>query len=597
MAENINGVRADEEVKRYKKMSVVKRLFSYLKPYKMKVFIVVLLMIVIMVSTLINPMLLEVAIDKCIGNNDVTGLIYMAIAMVTMNLVAMFAMKGRIKLMSSITNNILINIREDLYTHIQKLSFGFFDSRPVGKILARVIGDIDSLKELFDTSIMNLIPEMLTLVCVAVMMFVMNYKLAFCALVIIPLLFLGIFTIEKIGTEKWRKFRQKKSNLNGFIHEDFSGIKLVQAFAAENSRKKSFKDMNGDMIKSFISCVRISDLFWPLVSTSSGLGTILVYIFGAKFIQGGELEVGTLISFTWYVTMFWRPIIKLSDFYNSLITNIAGGERIFEILDMEPEIFAGDHCKEMPTIDGRVEFKNVGFAYDKDTTVLNDISFNVEKGSSIALVGATGAGKTTIINLISRFYDVNSGAVLIDGIDVRNVTLESLRSQMGIMLQDTFLFSASIKENIRYGKLDASDEEIIEAAKAVNAHDFIMKLPKGYDTEINERGSRLSVGQRQLISFARALLANPRILILDEATSNIDTATEILVQRGIQKLLKGRTSFVIAHRLSTIRDCDRIMVINGGSIEESGTHEELLAKKGYYYDLYMAQYRFLKEGA
>lgn len=597
MAENVNGIKADEKLRKYSKTSVVKRLFSYLKPYKKEVVIVVLLMIIIMISTLINPMLLGIAIDEFIAKKNVTGLIYMAGAMILINIAAMLAFKGRIRLMSSITNNILINIREELYTHIQKLSFGFFDSRPVGKILARVIGDIDSLKDLFDASIMRLIPEVLTLICVGVVMFVMNFRLALCALIIMPVLFIGIFTIERIGTEKWRKFRQKKSNLNGFIHEDFSGIKLVQAFAAEDNRKRSFKEMNDSMIDSFISCVKVNDFFWPIVSMCSGVGTMLVYIFGVKFIQNGTVEVGTLISFTWYVSMFWKPIIRLSDFYNSLITNIAGGERIFEILDMEPDIYASEESKDMPKINGNVEFKNVSFSYDESTQVLNDVSFNVEEGQSIALVGATGAGKTTIINLISRFYDVNEGAVLIDGHDVKSVTLESLRSQMGIMLQDTFLFSATIKENIKYGKLDASDEEVIKASKAVNAHDFIMKMPKGYDTEINERGSRLSVGQRQLISFARALLANPRILILDEATSNIDTATEILVQKGIEQLLKGRTSFVIAHRLSTIRDCDKIMVINNGNIQECGTHDELLEIKGYYYDLYMAQYKFLKEGA
>lgn len=295
--------------------------------------------------------------------------------------------------------------------------------------------------------------------------------------------------------------------------------------------------------------------------------------------------------------MFWRPIMNISNFYNTLITNFAAAERIFEIMSIEPDIVSLDNAKEMPKIKGSVEFKDVVFSYDEDTDVLKNVSFKVNAGDSIALVGATGAGKTTIINLISRFYDVNSGEVLIDGINVGDVTLDSLRSQMGIMLQDTFLFSASIKENIRYGRLDATDEEVIAAAKAVNAHDFIMKLDKGYDTEVNERGSRLSVGQRQLISFARALLANPRILILDEATSNIDTYTEILVQQGINKLLKGRTSFVIAHRLSTIRDCSKIMVIDDGQIVESGTHDELLKLKGYYYNLYMAQYRFLKEGA
>ena len=296
-----------------------------------------------------------------------------------------------------------------------------------------------------------------------------------------------------------------------------------------------------------------------------------------------------------YVGMFWRPIMNLSSFYNTLITNFSAADRIFDILDVQPVI--KNSLRPIGKIQGNVEFKNVSFSYDEENEVLKNVSFKAAKGEKIALVGATGAGKSTIVSLLSRFYDPTKGKILVDGKDIKNVDLESLRSQMGIMLQDTFLFSDSIMENIRYGRLDATDQEVINAAKAVNAHKFIMELEKGYDTEVNERGSRLSLGQRQLISFARALLANPRILILDEATSNIDTQTEKLVQEGIEKILHGRTSFVVAHRLSTIRDCDKIMVINNGEIEEVGNHEELLKKKGSYYELYMAQYNFLSEGA
>jgi len=295
--------------------------------------------------------------------------------------------------------------------------------------------------------------------------------------------------------------------------------------------------------------------------------------------------------------MFWRPIMNISNFYNTLITNFAAAERLFEIMDIEPDIVDAKNAEKMPKIKGLVEFKNVTFGYEDNVTILDDITFKVRAGETIALVGPTGAGKTTIISLISRFYDTQIGEILIDGRDIKTVDIESLRSQMGIMLQDTFLFSATIKENIRYGKLEATDNEVIAAAKAVSAHEFIMKLENGYDTEVNERGSRLSVGQRQLISFARALLANPRILILDEATSNIDTFTERLVQTGIKKLLHDRTSFVIAHRLSTIRDCHKIMVIDGGKIIEAGSHEELMNNKSLYYDLYMSQYKFLSEGA
>ena len=592
-----NATNQDEKIQFHSKTYILKKLGAYLKPFKSKVFIVVLLMIFVMVCSLLNPYLLKVALDDYVLNYNVKGLFVIALALIGLNLVSLFAARLRIIMMSKITNNILVTIRNDLYTHIQKLSFSFFDNRPVGKILARVMGDVNALRELFATSITSFIPELLSLVLVTIVMFSLNFKLAIAAIILLPILGISMFAIEAFSTKRWGVYRQKRSNLNAYTHEDFSGIKVVQGFASEKKTSKNFYNMVKDMMDAFNNSVRLNDLFWPLVELSWGVGTIIVYWLGAKLIGASDISIGTLIAFSMYITMFWRPIMNISNFYNTLITNFAAAERIFEIMSIEPDIVSLDNAKEMPKIKGSVEFKDVVFSYDEDADVLKSVSFKVNAGDSIALVGATGAGKTTIINLISRFYDVNSGEVLIDGINVADVTLDSLRSQMGIMLQDTFLFSASIKENIRYGRLDATDEEVIAAAKAVNAHDFIMKLDKGYDTEVNERGSRLSVGQRQLISFARALLANPRILILDEATSNIDTYTEILVQQGINKLLKGTTSFVIAHRLSTIRDCSKIMVIDDGQIVESGTHDELLKLKGYYYNLYMAQYRFLKEGA
>jgi ATP-binding cassette, subfamily B, multidrug efflux pump len=374
-------------------------------------------------------------------------------------------------------------------------------------------------------------------------------------------------------------------------------MRVVQAFANEKRTSKTFVDLVKDMMAAFIHAVKLNDLFWPMVETSWGMGSVIVYWYGAKLVFADNLTIGTVIAFTWYIGMFWRPIMNISNFYNTLIMNFAAAERIFEIMDIKPDIIDINSAVKMPKIKGQVDFKHVTFGYEDGTKVLDDVSFTISAGETIALVGPTGAGKTTIVNLISRFYDTQGGEVLIDGKNVKNVELESLRSQMGIMLQDTFLFSATIKENIRYGKLDATDEEVIAAAKAVSANEFILTLENGYDTEVNERGSRLSVGQRQLISFARALLANPRILILDEATSNIDTQTERLVQKGIQKLLHGRTSFVIAHRLSTIRDCDKIMVVNDGKIVEAGTHSELMESKGLYHGLYMSQYKFLSEGA
>lgn len=594
--ENTNLIKKDEEVIRRSKSEITVKLLEYLKPYKFKSFIVILLMIFVMISSIVNPLLLKIAIDKYVVNKDVTGLILIGIILIVLNLLAWGLSKIRWNMITSITNNILVNIRHELYSHIQYLSFDFFDGRPVGKILSRVVSDVNSLKNLFSQSIQSLIPQLLNLLCVAIIMFFLNYKLALASVALLPVLGIAMFCIEIYSRRRWEIYRNKRSNLNGFTHEDFSGIKIVQGFAKEKGTENNFKSMVKELSNSFVRAVMLNDFFWPLVELSWGAGTLIVFAVGYKLVINNEIQIGTLIAFSMYVGMFWRPIMNLSSFYNTLITNFSAADRIFDILDMKPVIKNEENAKEIGKIQGVVEFKDVNFSYDENAKVLKDINFKVNKGEKIALVGATGAGKTTIVSLLSRFYDPTSGEVLVDGKNIKNVDLESLRSQMGIMLQDTFLFSTTIMENIRYGRLDATDEEVINAAKAVNAHEFILKLENGYNTEVNERGTRLSLGQRQLVSFARALLANPRILILDEATSNIDTETEKLVQEGIEKLLHGRTSFVVAHRLSTIRDCDKIMVINDGRIEEVGSHNELLNNKGSYYDLYMTQYKFLNEG-
>lgn len=592
-----NTTRQDEDLKKISNYEMAGRLFTYLKSYKLKIFQVLALLILVMIVNIVNPYLLKVAIDNNIKNNDVKGLLIIGIFMIFINFLSMIASRIRMIKMAAVTNDILLKIRYDLYTHIQKLSFSFFDNRPVGKVLARVIGDVNSLQDLFNNSVTNFIPQVLTIICVGVMMFYLNVQLALASIILLPILGVCMFAIETFSRKRWQNYRRKRSTFNAYTHEDFSGIRVVKAFASENRTSKNFLELVKDMMDSFISAVKLNDLFWPLVDTSWGVGTVIVYYFSAKLIGAGSISLGTIIAFTMYIGMFWRPILEISNFYNTLIMNIAAAERIFEIMDIKPDITDINSAIKMPKIKGQVEFRDVTFGYEDGTVILDNVSFKINAGETIALVGPTGAGKTTIVNLISRFYDTQKGEVIIDGKNVKNVELESLRSQMGIMLQDTFLFSTSIKENIRYGLLDATDEDVIAAAKAVSAHDFIMRLENGYDTEVNERGSRLSVGQRQLISFARALLANPRILILDEATSNIDTQTERLVQGGIQKLLHGRTSFVIAHRLSTIRDCDKIMVVNDGTIVETGTHDELMIKKGLYYDLYMSQYKFLSEGA
>ena len=592
-----NSINKDEQTLKRSKVEIVRRLSIYLKPHKAKTVIVILLMIFVMMCSIINPYLLQIAIDNHVENENVKGLLLIGLILLSLNAFAWILSRIRWKMISEVTNTVLLDIRKELYSHIQNLSFDFFDSRPVGKILARVVGDVNALKNLFNQSIQTVIPEGLSLICVCIAMMIMNFKLAVACMTLLPLLAISMFYVETKSRKRWNDFRSKRSNLNGFTHENFSGMKVVQAFAKEEDTEKTYKEMVRKEKNAFLQAIKLNDLFWPLVELSWGVGTLIVFAVGYRLVISGEIQIGKLIAFSMYTGMFWRPITNLSSFYNTMITNFAAADRIFDILDIKPDIENIPEAIDIGKISGKVEFKDVSFAYNNSSEVLSKVNFKVNKGDSVALVVATGAGKTTIISLLSRFYDPSNGKILVDGKDIKEVKLESYRSQMGIMLQDTFLFSTSIMENIRYGRLNATDEEVIEAAKAVNAHDFIMRMEKGYETEVNERGSRLSLGQRQLVSFARALLANPRILILDEATSNIDTETERLVQEGIEKLLQGRTSFVIAHRLSTIRDCDKIMVVENGGISEMGSHEELLAKRGVYYNLYMAQYRFISEGA
>ena len=592
-----NTFKEDEQIKETVNVKIILRLSKYLKPYKEQVVKTLILMAIVISVSLVNPLLMRAAINNYIANGDMQGLLVLGIVMALINFVAMYCARARILIMSKVSSSILLKIRQELFIHIQKLSFSFFDSRPVGKILARIIGDVNSLGDLFTNSNTSLIPDAITIVAVVGIMLYMNWQLGLMAIIMLPFLAFVMFFIQITCRKRWQDYRKKRSNLSAYIHEDYSGIRVVQSFNRQKKTERVFSDLSDNLTDSFIRAVKLADAFWPVVELSWGIGSIIVFWYGVRLLNAGTIEVGDLVAFTGYIAMFWRPIMNLSNFYNLLITNLAGAERVFEIMDIAPDIVNDQDAKELPKIVGDVEFKNVVFAYEDGEEVLKDVSFKVNTGETIALVGHTGAGKTTIVNLISRFYDTTTGSVLIDGYDLKKVTVESLRSQMGIMTQDTFMFSGTIKENIRYGKLNATDEEVIRAAQAVKAHDFIIKLDKGYDTDVNERGSRLSVGQRQLIALARALLADPRILILDEATSSIDTQTEKRVQEGLNTLLSGRTSFVIAHRLSTIRNADRIMVIDDGMIKEVGNHSQLLNKKGQYYKLYMAQYKFLNEGA
>ena len=584
-----NSYKDDEQSSQTGKLKTMKRLFSYLLAYRRTILLVLLIMTFCVFVSLLNPLFIEAAIDDYISKGNRQGLYRLITLAAVLNLLMILGVKTRMYVMAKVCNSILVTIRQELYTHIQTLDFNFFDGRPTGKILARIIGDINSLKDVLNNFVTTLIPDFVTVAAVAAIMFVKNPVLAAAALCSLPLMALMLSLIQTFSHQRWQIFRKKASNLNAFVHEDMSGIRVIQSFTAERETEDTFRALVGEHRSAFIRAVRINDSLGSAIDLCWGFGVVALYFTGIYILGTDKVSIGTFIAFGTYIGMFWHPIMNLSNFYNQIITNIAAAERVFEIMDTEAEITDEDGVIQMPPVKGQVSFRHVGFSYDTDTKVLEDVSFDIKPGETIALVGPTGAGKTTIVNLISRFYDVQEGTVCVDGHDVKKVSIESLRRQMGIMTQDNFLFSGTIKDNIRYGKLDATDEEIIAAAKAVHAHEFITKLEKGYDTELSERGGGLSNGQRQLLAFARTMVSDPAILILDEATSSIDTNTELLVQEGIEALLEGRTSFVIAHRLSTIQKADRIFVIDNGGIVEEGTAHELISKKGAYYRLHMAQ--------
>ena len=590
----VNSFREDEKLQATDAKRIAGRLFGYLKNYKKEIVVVLFAMTITVGISLYNPIVIEEAIDNYVAKSDFNGLIRLAVFAVVLNLIYVLMVKVRMYVMSLISNKIILNIREEVYEHIQELSFTFFDSRPTGKILARIIGDVNSLKDVLAKAVTNIIPNTLTIIGVLVIMLVKDWRLALAALCTMPIMALGIFLVEKANHVRWRNVRKKASNVNAYVHEDVAGIRVVQSLNAAEETRAQFNELADEQCSAFIHACRAADLFFPIIDTCWGVSLMMLYLVGVKLIGAPAITLGVLVAFGSYATMFWQPIANLSTFFNQLVTNLSAAERVFDILDTEPEIKDAPDAGELPEITGRVTFDDVSFTYDEgtenETKVLDRVSFTVEPGETIALVGPTGAGKTTIVNLISRFYDIQQGTIAIDGYDLKKVKINSLRRQMGVMTQDNFIFHGTVRENIAYGKLDATDDEIMAAAKAVNAHDFIMKMEKGYDTELKEQGAGLSIGQRQLIAFARTMVSEPRVLILDEATSSIDTHTEILVQKGIEALLHGRTSFVIAHRLSTIQNADRIFVIKDGGIAEQGSPMELMAKRGFYYNLYMAQF-------
>ncbi len=511
---SVNSYKEDEQLAGGNKLNILRRLLSYLLSYKKEIVFVLFIMAFCVMVSLVNPLLMEEAVDKYISVGNMQGLLRLVLFAAALNLLFIGGIKLRMYIMAKVCNSILVSIRQDLYSHIQTLDLQFFDSRPTGKILARIIGDVNSLKDVLSNFVTTLIPDFVTVLAVAAIMFAKNPALAAASLCSLPFMIIFIWLIEFYSHKKWQDFRKKSSNLNAFIHEDMSGMRIIQSFSAEEETSQTFDGLLEEHRTSFISAVRLADGMGSVIDLSWGVGFAALYFAGLRILEPGQVSIGTFIAFGSYIGMFWHPIMNLSNFYNQIITNIAAAERVFEILDTEAAITDAPQVTEIPPIKGQVAFSHVSFSYDGNVEVLKDVSFQIKPGETIALVGPTGAGKTTIVNLISRFYDVQKGVVSIDGHDVKTVSIESLRRQMGIMTQDNFLFTGSIKDNIRYGKLDATDEEIIDAAKAVHAHDFICKLEKGYDTVLSERGGGLSAGQKQLLAFARTMVSKPNILIL-----------------------------------------------------------------------------------
>ncbi len=574
------------------------RALAYLKPYKGKVAISIVAMVINMLCGLTGPWLIGLALDRCVTGGDVSLLPWIVAGLAGSAGLGAIMLRAKVRMMNVTGRKALATMREDLFRHIQTLGFDFFDSRPAGKIMIRVINDIDSLLSLFSQGIVNMLTNALSILVIAGLMLALNWKLALIAFSVLPLLIIIVFVLKPKIRKAWREVRWKSSSLNAYLHESLAGMRVTQAFTREEENSRIFRQANGEIRRTWMKAIFVGSIFWPGFELVASTGTCLVYWFGVHWMNApvDPISMGTLFSMVWYLGRFWEPLNQISNIYYEILSAMASLERIFEIMDTPAIIKDKEGCQIIPEIMGRVEFDHVTFGYDYEAgqVVLDDVSFTVEPGRTVALVGPTGAGKSTVVSLISRFYDVNQGRLLIDGYDIRDVSLRSLRKQMGIMLQDSFIFSGTLMDNIRYGRLDATDEEVMEAAKAVHAHEFIMQMENGYQTEVRERGSRLSTGQKQLISFARALLANPRILILDEATASIDTHTEILIQKALERVLKGRTSFVIAHRLSTIRKADCIMVVDQGKIIEAGNHDELMEKKGAYRELCEAQYRFMQ---
>ncbi len=568
------------------------KLKRFVKPFRWYLLLALALAVAISLLSTVGPLLVRRAIDVDIPSGDFsqlskTALTYLGI----MFLIEVLSVSQRY-VMSWTGQHMLYSMRRALFSHLQDLGLDFYDKLQAGRIMSRVTSDVESLNQLISSGVLGLLTDLVTLVAIMAIMIQMNLKLALATLTVVPLLFLVVWTLRTRMTRAYHLVRRRIADIAANLQESISGMKIVQAFSREELNAEKFSDTNYESFQAQLEAARLHALFHPMVDIISAFGSALIVYYGGLRMAWNDptVTVGTIVAFLNYMTRFFWPIRNLTQVYNLILQAGVSSERVFEILDTEPNVKDKQGAIELGKVQGHVKFNNVVFGYEPGLPVLHGISLEARPNETIALVGPTGAGKSSIINLLCRFYDVDEGEILVDGIDIRDVTVESLRRNMGIVLQDTFIFSGTVRDNIRYGRLDATDEEVERAAKIVGAHDFIMRLPDGYDTEVRERGSRLSVGQRQLLSFARALLADPRILILDEATSSVDAYTEYLIQKALEKLFEGRTSIVIAHRLSTIRNADRIYVIQDGRVAEVGNHEELMAKGGLYKSLYEKQF-------
>ncbi len=589
-----------DDEKEAKKFTLVllKRLLKYMFPFKKKFILGLSLLVVNVLISLIWPRLVQWLIDNVLNiegafANSVTAILS-SIGVVSLILfVDVFIASKRVLIITELGHFTIHDIRKDIFDHVQSLDFKYFDDRPAGKILVRITSYVDGLSHLLSSSLLQLIVDVFTLLCIVIILFSMSVRLTLLSFIILIPLCIFVSLMRKIIAHWSRRVRTKVSNRTAYLHENIMGINVTQAFNREDVNSKELVRLDDDVNEQYIKFNLASASMTPAVDILSTLGTILVYFFAIKFISNGEMTLGALTAFTSYMSRFWQPISSFTNIFNQFSEAAGNIERIFETIDTPAEISDAENAYDLPDITGSVEYKNVTFSYDNETNVLENVSFKVKPGEMIALVGPTGAGKTTVVSLLSRFYDVADGSVEIDGHNVKDVTLNSLRTQVGVMMQDSFIFSGTVIDNIRYGRPEATDEECIAAAEKIYASEFIEALPKGYYTKLDERGAGLSTGQRQLLSFARAILADPKILVLDEATSSIDTKTEMLIQQALQKLLENRTSFVIAHRLSTIKRADQIMCIANKGIAEKGTHQELMDMKGIYYELNMSQYKAL----